>query len=130
LVPNYAHFALPMVHPATGETITSYKLLMHDPATVEVWQTAFGKNFGSMAQGDKKTGKKGTNSVFDVTWKEIDAVKAEGAKWTYLRIVVDFRPQKDNPDQIHIAVGGNLINSKGDTIYTNGRPHHVKASLE
>ena len=41
-VPNYAHFASPMVHPTTGETITSHKRLMHGPATVEVWQTAFG----------------------------------------------------------------------------------------
>ena len=29
---------------------------MHNPATEEVWQTAFGKNFGNMAQGDNKTG--------------------------------------------------------------------------
>jgi hypothetical protein len=24
-IPNYAHYASPMVHPTTGETITSYK---------------------------------------------------------------------------------------------------------
>ena len=66
-VPNYAHFAPPMVHPTTGETITSYKWLMHDPATAEVWQTAFGKDFGGMAQGDDKTGQKGTNSIFVMT---------------------------------------------------------------
>jgi hypothetical protein len=35
-----------MVHPVTGKTISSYKKLMHDPATAEVWQTAFGKDFG------------------------------------------------------------------------------------
>jgi hypothetical protein len=90
LVPNYAHFALPMVHPTTGETINSYKCSMHDQATVEVWQTAFGKDFGGMAQGNNKTGQKGTNSVFFMTWKEIDVVKANGAKWTYTRIVIDF----------------------------------------
>jgi hypothetical protein len=32
-----------MVHPDTGETITSYKQLVHDPATKEIWQMAFGK---------------------------------------------------------------------------------------
>ncbi len=37
---------------------------MHDPATAEVWQTAFGKEFGGMAQGDNKTGPKGTNAIF------------------------------------------------------------------
>ncbi len=30
LVPTYAHFALPMVHLTTGETITSYKHFIHD----------------------------------------------------------------------------------------------------
>ncbi len=49
MVPNYVHFALPMVHLMTGETITSYKHLMHNPKTSEVWQTAFGKDFGGMA---------------------------------------------------------------------------------
>jgi hypothetical protein len=62
----YEHFASPMVHPITGETISSYKKLMHDPAMAEIWQTAFGKDFGGMTQGDgdDKTGQKGTNAMF------------------------------------------------------------------
>jgi hypothetical protein len=90
MVTNYAHFALPMVHPTTGETITSYKCLMHNLAMADVWQTAFGKDFGGMAQGNNKTCQKGTNSVSIMTWKEIDTAKAKGVKWTYTRIVVDF----------------------------------------
>jgi hypothetical protein len=35
-VPNYAHYASPMIHPVTGETISSYKCLMHNPNMVEV----------------------------------------------------------------------------------------------
>ncbi len=35
--------AMPMVHPITGETISSYKRLMHDPTTAETWQMAFRK---------------------------------------------------------------------------------------
>jgi hypothetical protein len=112
---NCAHFAAPMIHPTTGEIISSYKRLMHDPATAEVWQTDFGKDFGGMAQGDCKTGQKETNSVFVMTHKEIDIAKAAGHKWTYARIVVDNRPQKDNPNRIRIAVGGNLITYKGST---------------
>jgi hypothetical protein len=46
------------VHPVTGETFTSYKKAMNDPAIAEVWQTAFGKEFGGMAQGDDKTKQK------------------------------------------------------------------------
>ena len=68
-VQHFAHFASPMIHPTTGETISSYKRLMNDAETAEVWQTAFGKDFGGMAQGDDKTGQKGTNSVFVMTHK-------------------------------------------------------------
>jgi hypothetical protein len=62
-----------MVHPITGETIVSYKKLMNDPATAEVWQTAFGKDFGGMAQGCNKTGQKGTNAMFVMTKLKLQA---------------------------------------------------------
>ncbi len=48
-VANIEHLAMPMVHPTAGETISSYKKLMNNPATMEIWQTAFGKDFGGMA---------------------------------------------------------------------------------
>jgi hypothetical protein len=53
---NFEHYTNPMVHPVTGCTITSYKKLMHDPATVEIWQTTFGKDFGGLAHGCNRTG--------------------------------------------------------------------------
>jgi hypothetical protein len=37
---NLEHYAMPIVHPVTGETISSYKKLMKDPVTAETWQTA------------------------------------------------------------------------------------------
>jgi hypothetical protein len=52
---NFEHNTNPMVHPVTGKTISSYKKLMNNPVTPEIWQTAFGKDFGGMAQGDNKT---------------------------------------------------------------------------
>jgi len=55
---KFEHYANPMVHPITGETISSYKKLMHDPATAEVWQTAFGKDFGGMCRETTKRGRK------------------------------------------------------------------------
>jgi hypothetical protein len=67
----FEHFASPMVHPITGETISSYKKLMNDPATAEIWQMAFEKDFGRMAQGDNKTGQKGTNAMFVMTHDKI-----------------------------------------------------------
>ena len=77
-LPNYAHYASLMVHPMIGETITSYKWLMNNPETAKIWQTVFGKDFGGMAQGNNKTGQKGTNSIFVMTHEEIGTVKTEG----------------------------------------------------
>jgi hypothetical protein len=122
---NYAHFAAPMIHPTTEEIISSYKCLMNDPATAKVWQTAFGKDFGGMVQGDRKTGQKGTNSVFVIKHKEIDIAMAAGHKWTYARIVVDHQPQKEDHNQIRIAVGGNLITYKGSTWHVQPISRHL-----
>jgi hypothetical protein len=60
-----------------------------------------------MAQGDDNTGQKGTNSIFAMATKE-------GKAWTYARIVIDNRPQKEDPNQVQITAGGNLIKYKGD----------------
>jgi hypothetical protein len=103
------HYANPMVHPITGVTISSYKKLMHDPATAEVWQTAFGKDFGGMCQGDNKTGQKGTNAMFVMTHDEIAHALRAKRVFTYGNPVVDHRPQKENPNRIRITAGGNLI---------------------
>ena len=128
-VQNFAHFASSMVHPTTGDSISSYKRLMNDTETAEVWQTAFGKDFVGMAQGDNKTGQKGTNSVFVMTYNKIDIAKAAGHKWTYTQIVVGYRPQKEDPNRIRIAVRGTLI-TYGQHINTDGRIHHVKTVME
>jgi hypothetical protein len=68
-----------------------------------------------MAQGDDKTGQKGTNLVFVMTHAEIDGALKAGHKWTYARIVVDYRPQKEDPNRIRISVGGNIITYMGKT---------------
>ena len=82
---------------------------MHDPATAEVWQTAFGKDFGGMAQGCAKTGQKGTNAMFVMTHDEIMHALAAKKFFTYANPVIDFRPQKEDPHRIRITAGGNLI---------------------
>jgi hypothetical protein len=106
---NYKYYVNPMVHPVTGETIASYKKLLHNPATEEVWQTAFGKDFGSMAQGDNKTGQKGTNVMLVMTHDEIVRTIVANKRFTYGNPVIDYRPQKEFPHCIQITAGGNLI---------------------
>ncbi len=109
---KFENYASPMVHPVMGETISSYKKLMNNPAMAEVWQTVFGKDFGGMAQGDYKMGQKGTNAMFMMTHNEIAHVLRAGKVFTYTNPVVDHRPQKEDPNQIQITAGGNLINYK------------------
>ena len=96
----YEHYTSPMVHPITGETISSYKKLMNDPSTPVVWQTAFGKDFGGIAQGCNKTGQNGTNAMFVMMKAEIASALVSGKKITYANPVVDHRPQKEDPNRI------------------------------
>ena len=93
---NLENLAMPMVHPTMGEPISSYKKLMNDPVTMEIWQTAFGKDFGGMAQGDNKTRQKGTNAIFVMTHEEILLIPADRTI-TYALVVVDFCLQKVDP---------------------------------
>jgi hypothetical protein len=88
----FEHFESPIVHPITGVTISSYKKLMNDSATAEVWQTAFGKEFGGMAQGDNKTGQKGANAIFVMKHNKIGQIVRAGKKITFPHPVVDHRP--------------------------------------
>ncbi len=74
---------------------------MNDHAMAETWQTAFGKEFGGMSQGDNKTGQKGTNAMFIMAHNEIRHVLATRHKFSYRNLVVDYRPQKEDPHCIH-----------------------------
>jgi hypothetical protein len=106
---NFEHYAMPMIHPITGKIISSYKRLMNDPTTAEVWMTAFGKDFGGMNQGDNKMGPKGTNAMFVMLPSNIPNIPKDRFI-TYARVVVDHCPQKADPNRIRITAGGSLIN--------------------
>ncbi len=74
---DFAHYAMPMIHPITGESIGSYKPLMQDPAIGKTWMTAFGKDFGGMCQGDDKTGNLGTNAMFVMTPSNVPLIPTD-----------------------------------------------------
>jgi hypothetical protein len=97
---HFEHYANTMLHPVTGCTISSYKKMMHDPATAEIWQTVFGKDFGGMAQGCNKTGQKGTNAMFVMTHDKIAHALVAKKFITYANPVVNYHPQRDNPHLI------------------------------
>ncbi len=77
---------------------------MLNPTTVDIWQTAFGKDFEGMAQGNNKTSEKGTNTMFVMTHEEIQHVLQAGKKFTYANPVVDHRPQKEDANWIRVML--------------------------
>jgi hypothetical protein len=95
-VQNLEHYGMAMIHPVTGKHITSYRKLMQDPATAEVWMTAFGKDFDGMCQGDDKTNTIGTNAIFMMELKDVPNIPKNQPP-TYAKVVLAYRPQKDDP---------------------------------
>jgi hypothetical protein len=109
---DFEHYAMPVIHPVTGKIISSCKCLMNDPATMEVWMMAFGKDFKGMSQGDNKTGQKGTTAMFVMLPSNVPNIPKNRVV-TYAWVVVDHCPPKADPNQIQITASGNLIKSPG-----------------
>ena len=95
-----------VVHPITNETVTKYQKLIKDPLLRDVWGEAMCKELGRLAQGYGETA--GTNTIRFLTHEEIRCIPKDRTI-TYARIVVDYRPQKADPNRVRITVGGNLI---------------------
>ena len=110
---NLQHFCAPVIHPTTGEIITSYKKLVKDPTLRDVWETGFGKEWGGLTQGDKRTGASGTNTLIILIPDRIHEIPNDRVV-TYAKIVVDYRPQKEDPNRVIITAGGNLIIYPGE----------------
>ena len=79
------------------------------PSTREFWTAAFVKEWGNLACGDHKTGTKVTRSLLVLDHKEIKRIPAD-CTVTYAKMVVDYRPQKEDPNRVRITAGGNLMN--------------------
>ena len=92
------HFCAPVIHPIVGEIISNHKTFAKDPATMKIWTTAFGKEFMNVAQGDKKTNTSGTDFIFTMEPNEIKDIP-EDRTITYVRLVVDYRPQKKDSNR-------------------------------
>ena len=106
------------MHPNTGEIITKYYKLANDPKKRELWTTVFGKYTGSLPQGNSKTVGKGTNSLFLLTHQEIGEILTYRV-FTYVILLVNYHPQKEDPNWVCLKTGGNLITYTGyDTTRT------------
>jgi hypothetical protein len=111
--PGLEHFCAPVIHPTSGEIITSYKKLSKDQELKDVWETAFGKEWGGLAQGDRRTGAKGTDTFNILRPDQVASIPSDRTV-TYANIVVDYREQKADPNRVRITAGGNLITYPGE----------------
>ena len=66
-----------------------------------------------MAQGDNKIETPGTCSIFVMTQNKTRRIPQDRVV-THACLVVNFRPQKDNPNSVRITAGGNLIKYPGE----------------
>ena len=71
------NFCAPLLHPTTGKIISKYKEPANNSETSEVWRTVFGKEFGGLAQGDNKTGKKGGNAIIVLDHEGINNIPVD-----------------------------------------------------
>jgi hypothetical protein len=102
-----------VLDPDTGRPC-SYDDLIRNAKTRDVWSKSMTKELARLAQGlDGIT--KGTNTVFYLDPDDIHAIPKDRTV-TYARIVVDYRPQKTDPNQVRITVGGNLITYPSEVI--------------
>jgi hypothetical protein len=75
--------------------ITKYEKLANDPLLQAVWTKAMCKELGHLTQG--WDGSNGTDTIFFMSHDEIKKIHRDRTV-TYVRIVVDYRPQKDDPN--------------------------------
>ena len=95
-----------VIHPITGAAQTYWQLINRpDDKVKQIWNGMNCHEIGRLAQGLKNSAIKGTNTMFFIPWEKLP----HGRKATYLNIVVDYRPQKSEPERVRWTVGGNLV---------------------
>ena len=87
--------------------------MANDPELKEVCEKGFGKEWGSLSQGDKRTGSIGTDTFMILRPDEVLLIPNDRVV-TYANIIVDYIPQKDDPYRVRITAGGNLIIYSGE----------------
>ena len=94
----------------TGE-LMEYCHLVGNLKYRETWQKSYGTEVGRLAQGMPRR-VKGTDTIFFIKKKDVPAHRWRDI--TYGRIVVSFRPAKDDPNRTRLTMGGDRIIYPGD----------------
>ena len=95
-----------VVNSHTKENITRHSQLISNPVLRDVWLKDMCIELGRISNGYKYT--KGTQTIHCMTHEEIKCIPGY-ITVKYAHIVVDFRPQKKDPNRVRITVDGNLI---------------------
>ena len=99
------HGACAIVDEHTGKSL-EFRHLIKMPKYKNIWNNSMSNEIGRLAQGNSRV--QGTNTMFSITYENILLDRRKDV--TYARIVVDYRPQKQEKERTRITVGGNLIN--------------------
>ena len=97
--PNYAYA---IVDPESGKEL-EYRDLIKSEKYKDVWSASFARELHQLAQGTNEIN--GTNTIYFVPHRKIP----HGRKFTYSRICINFRPQKEKPYRTRLIVGGDRI---------------------
>ncbi len=99
--------------------------LLHNPKYTKLSGKSYTKEFGRLAQG--VSGMKGTDTIVFIKYNKIPLNRRRHI--TYGKTVVTYQPEKDDPNQTRLAVGGNWIVHHGNVSTTIGEIMTVKMHL-
>ncbi len=77
--------------------------LLRNPKYSDLWCKSYTKELGRLAQGIPGT--KGTDTIVFIKYNKMPL----DPRWnvTYRKTVVTYQPEKDDPNQTRLTVGGN-----------------------
>ena len=104
------YFAGAVTCKETGKQM-EYRDLMKRPDLKKTWERSFANELGRLSQGIRDI--KGTNTITFI--KKSDAPQDRFKDVTYGRIVVNYRPNKEEKERSRFTAGGNLINYPYET---------------
>ena len=83
-----------------------YRQLIQHPKHQQVWSKSMSNELGRFTQGNGRVGE--TNTMFFIPYEDIPHDRRKDV--TYAKIVVDYRPHKQEKERTRLTVGENLIN--------------------
>jgi hypothetical protein len=94
-------------HPVTGAKQTYNKLKISDPAR---WATSMANELGRLATVIGTRMPSGTETIFYIKKSQIPSDQ----KATYANAICDYRPNKSDPWQVRLTVGGDKLEYPGN----------------